>query len=79
MDQMMSRSSETAKAAEQLRIRGKRMLELASRAHFEQHYNFARLLTRLATEVFAHAKEAEESYGLCRYPVTSRLSGARRR
>jgi hypothetical protein len=79
MDQMTSRSTETAKAAERLRIRGKRMLELATRAHCEQHYDFARLLTRLATEVFAHAKETEESYVLCRYPVRSTLPGARRR
>lgn len=31
--------------AEQLRNRGKRMLELATRAYCEQHYDFARLLT----------------------------------
>ena len=55
------------------------MLELATRAHCEQHYDFARLLTRLATEVFAHAKETEESYALCRYPVRGTLPGARRR
>jgi hypothetical protein len=84
MDQMTYRSSKTAQAAEQLRIqqlgiRGKRLLELATRAYCEQHYDFARLLTQLATEVFARAKETEESYTLCRYPVRSRLPGARRR
>jgi hypothetical protein len=48
-----------------LRTRGKRMLELATRAYCERHYEFARLLTRLATEVFARAKDAEESHAAC--------------
>jgi hypothetical protein len=47
---------------ETLRTRGKRMLELATRAYCERHYDFARLLTQLATEVFARAKDAEDSY-----------------
>jgi hypothetical protein len=37
--------------AERLRVRGMRMLELATRAHCEQNYDFARLLTQLAFEV----------------------------
>jgi HEPN domain-containing protein len=49
--------------AKRLRTRGKRMLELATRAYCERHYEFARLLTQLATEVFARAKDAEDSYG----------------
>ena len=55
--------------AGKLRTRGKRMLELATRAYCEQHYDFARLLTRLATEVFAHAKIVEQSYVPCRVRV----------
>jgi hypothetical protein len=47
--------------ADRLRTRGKRMLELATRAHCEKNYDFARLLTQLAIEVFAHARELEES------------------
>ena len=46
--------------ADQLRNRGKRMLELATRAHCEQNHDFARLLTQLAIEVFAHARDLEE-------------------
>jgi hypothetical protein len=41
------------------------MLELANRAYCEKHYDFARLLTVLATEAFEHASEmehAEESH-----------------
>lgn len=44
---------------ERLRGRGRRMLELANRAYCEQHYDFARLLTVLATEAFEHASEME--------------------
>jgi hypothetical protein len=40
------------------------MLELATRAYCEQHYDFARLLTQPATEVFAHARDVEESHAL---------------
>src|SRR5215472_6945966 len=47
--------------ASKLRARGKRMLELATRAYCEQHSDFARLFTRLAMEVFAHAKDVEKS------------------
>jgi hypothetical protein len=46
--------------ANRLRTRGKRMLELATRAHCEKNYDFARLLTQLAIEVFADARELEE-------------------
>jgi hypothetical protein len=45
------------------------MLELATRAYCEQHYDFARLLTQLATEVFAHAREVEESQARCAAPA----------
>jgi len=41
--------------AQRLRARGRRMLELANRAYCEEHYDFARLLTLLATEAFEHA------------------------
>jgi hypothetical protein len=53
------------------------MLELATRAYCEQHYDFARLLTQLATEVFAHGRDVEESDPLCAAPVARRL-GPRR-
>jgi hypothetical protein len=39
--------------AKTLRTRGKRMLELASRAYCERHFGFARLLTQLAEESYA--------------------------
>jgi HEPN domain-containing protein len=80
MVQVMYQTREMAAArdAEQLRSRGERMLELATRAYCEQHYDFARLLTQLATEVFAHAKEAEESDALHRYPIGGRSPGERR-
>jgi len=65
--------------AGQLRVRGKRMLELAARAYCEQHYDFARLLTQLATEVFAHARDVEGSRALCPAAVPRELPGARRR
>jgi hypothetical protein len=51
--------------AKTLRARGDHMLELASRAYCERHYDFARLLTQLATEVFARAKDVEASYAPC--------------
>jgi len=79
MAQMTYQSSESADAAQQLRIRGTRMLELAARAYCEQHHDFARLLTWLAAEVFAHAKEAEQSYALCRSPIRSTAPASRRR
>jgi hypothetical protein len=47
--------------ADKLRMRSKRMLELANRAHCEKNYDFARLLTQLAAEVLEHAKEMEEA------------------
>jgi len=49
------------------------MLELATRAYCEQHYDFARLLTQLATEVFAHARDVEESDCLRAAPIARRL------
>jgi len=81
MAQVTHRSREMTPTSEagQLRIRGTRMLELAARAYCEQHYDFARLLTRLATEVFAHARDVEGSRALCPAPVSRRLPGARRR
>jgi hypothetical protein len=45
--------------AQRLRARGRRMLELANRAYCEEHYDFARLLTLLATEAFEHASEMD--------------------
>ena len=67
MAQMTHSSGETSGKHDPktLRIRGKRMLELATRAYCERHYDFARLLTRLAGEVFARAKDAEDSYAAC--------------
>ncbi len=70
--EMMSASDAT-----QLRTRAKRMLELATRAYCEPHYDFARLLTQLATE--AHARDMEASRGLCPAPVVRKLPDARRR
>jgi hypothetical protein len=55
--------------AKTLRTRGKRLLELATRAYCERHYDFARLLMQLATEVFTRAKDVEESYAACAIPV----------
>jgi hypothetical protein len=72
MAQMTHSSRETSGTHDPktLRTRGKRMLELATRAYCERHYDFARLLTRLvltrlAGEVFARAKDAEDSYAAC--------------
>jgi hypothetical protein len=65
--------------ASKLRTRGKRMLELATRAYCEQHYDFARLLTQLATEVFAHAKDVEKSYAPCAVRVDSSRRPGRHR
>ena len=42
--------------AGKLRTRGKRMLELATRAYCEQHYDFARLLTRLVKLLYGRGK-----------------------
>jgi hypothetical protein len=47
--------------ADRLRTRGKRILELATRADCEKNYDFARLLTQLSIEVFTHARELEEN------------------
>jgi hypothetical protein len=46
--------------AERLRTRARRMLELANRAYCEKNYDFARLLTLLATEAFEHASDMEQ-------------------
>jgi hypothetical protein len=46
---------------ERLRARGKRMLELATRAHCEQNHDFARVLRQLAFEVLEHAREMEQT------------------
>jgi hypothetical protein len=35
------------------------MLELASRAYCEKHYDFSRLLIQLAAEVIEHASEMD--------------------
>jgi hypothetical protein len=84
MDQVTYQSREMAAAhyaahdAEELRARGQRMLELANRASCEQNYDFARLLTQLASEVFAHAKDLEESHALCAARPFS-IPGERRR
>jgi HEPN domain-containing protein len=47
--------------AERLRQRSKRMLELASRAYCEKHYDFSRLLIQLAAEVIEHASEMDQA------------------
>jgi hypothetical protein len=47
--------------ADRLRLRAERMRELANRAYCEENYDFARLLTQLATEVLDHAREMEEA------------------
>jgi hypothetical protein len=80
MDQMtyQARQTEAASDVRELRTRGERMLELATRAYCEQHYDFARLLTQLATEVFAHARDVEESGPLCAAPAARRLRPRRR-
>jgi hypothetical protein len=81
MGQVTHRLRETTAASEasQLRIRGTHMLELATRAYCERHYDFARLLTRLASEIFAHARDAEESRALCPVPVARKSPRAPRR
>ena len=60
--------------AEQLRVRGKRMLELATRAHCEKNDYFASLLTQLAVDLFAHAKEFEERCELPTAPNSTSIS-----
>jgi NTP pyrophosphatase (non-canonical NTP hydrolase) len=45
--------------SQRLRTRARQMLELANRAYCEKHYDFARLLTLLATEAFEHASEMD--------------------
>ncbi|HEX4239136.1 MAG TPA: hypothetical protein VHZ64_14510 [Xanthobacteraceae bacterium] len=81
MDQVTYQTREMAAArdAEELRARGQRLLELATRASCEQSYDFARLLTQLATEVFAHARDLEQAYVSVATPSLSRVPGARRR
>jgi hypothetical protein len=80
MDQLtyQSREISAARDVEQLRARGERMLELATRAYCEQNYDFARLLTQLATEVFAHARDVQESHALSAAPADGRLRAQRR-
>jgi len=79
MAQVTYQSRETAtRDTEEVRTRGERMLELATRAYCEQNYNFARLLTQLASEVFAHARNVEESHAPCAAPSASRLRPRRR-
>ena len=73
-----SREVSAAREVEQLRARGERMLELATRAYCEQNYDFARLLTQLATEVFAHARDVQESHALCAAPSDGSLRAPRR-
>jgi hypothetical protein len=47
--------------ADKLRTRAKRMIELANRAYCEKNYDFARLLTQLATEVLDDLKQIERA------------------
>jgi hypothetical protein len=81
MEQVTYQTREMAAArdAEELRVRGQRMLELATRASCEQNYDFARLLTQLATEVFAHARDLEQTYVSVATPSLSGIAGVRRR
>ena len=81
MDQVtyQSREISAARDVEQLRARGERMLELATRAYCEQNYDFARLLTQLATEVFAHARHVQEFRALSAAPSDERLAQRRHR
>jgi hypothetical protein len=51
------------------------MLELATRAHCDQNYNFSRLLTQLADEVFTQARELEGPFAVC---ATTRVGELRR-
>jgi hypothetical protein len=77
MTEMTYRSREIAANSDvaRLRIRGTRMLELATRAHCEQNYNFSRLLTQLADEVFTQARELEGPLPAC---ATTRVGELRR-
>jgi hypothetical protein len=50
----------TTSDADRLQTRANRMLELANRAHCEKNYDFARLLTQLATETLKHAQEIKQ-------------------
>jgi hypothetical protein len=50
-----------ASDAERLRLRAKRMLEMANRAYCAKKYDFARLFVQLANEVLEHATELEQS------------------
>lgn len=74
-----TREMAAARDAEELRARGQRMLELATRASCEQNYDFARLLTQLATEVFARARDLEQAYVSVATPSLGGIAGARRR
>jgi hypothetical protein len=80
MEQMthFSREIPATQDAKTLRRRAKRMLELATRACSERNYSFARLLTHLATEVFAHARHMEEARAECAARPRGK-PGARRR
>lgn len=49
---------------DRLRSRAKDMLELANRARCEKSYDFARLFTQLAAEIFERAGEIEGTPGL---------------
>ena len=56
---------------ERLRQRCKRMLELASWAYREKHYDFARLLIQLAAEVLEHASEMDQHEAQLRQRIAS--------
>jgi hypothetical protein len=45
---------------DRVRLRAKWMQEMANRARCEQNYDFARLLSQLATEAVNHASEMEK-------------------
>src|SRR5690348_9392019 len=65
---------------EKLRARGKRMLELATRAHCEQNHDFARVLKQLAFEVFEQARKIEQPTNrgdVQRNPLRQGLGAAR--
>jgi hypothetical protein len=77
MTEITYRSREIAVSSDvaRLRIRATRMLELATRAHCEQNYNFSRLFTQLADEVFTQARELEGPFAAC---ATARVGELRR-
>jgi len=47
--------------ADKLRTRAKLMIELANRAYCEKNYDFARLLTQLATEALDDVEQIERA------------------